>query len=214
MKLVKLSLLACLLSSVASANSIYQYKGPDGVTMFTDKKQMPKEYAFVAKRTDLPPLKIEKEWSLSPPTTLSLSQRDAYDELIVSAAQAYDLEPALIKAVIHAESHFNHQAVSSAGAEGLMQLMPATAEFYNVTDSYDPQQNIFAGSEFLRYLSNRFDQLDLILAAYNAGEGNVRRYGGIPPFRETQNYVVLVQQLKKQYANHFPEVEDTVALSE
>lgn len=211
MKLISIGLLACTLASAVDANSIYQYKGPDGVAMFTDKKSLPADYTFVAERTDLPPLRIEKQWSLSAPRVLDAARRDAYDDLILTAAQAHNVDPALIKAVIHAESLFNPTAVSPAGAQGLMQLMPATAKFYAVSNSFDPEQNIFAGSEFLRYLSDRFDQLDLILAAYNAGEGNVRRYGGIPPFRETQNYVVLVQQLKQRYANHFALQAEEVA---
>src|SRR5699024_4637429 len=209
-----IGLFVFVLSTNAQANSIYQYKGPDGVATFTDKKNMSDDYTFVAERTDLPPLRIEKQWSLSEPRMLDVARRDAYDDLILLAATAHNVDPALVKAVIHAESHFNPRAISPAGAQGLMQLMPATAKFYRVSDSFDPQENIFAGSEFLRYLSDRFDRLDLILAAYNAGEGNVRRHGGIPPFRETQNYVVLVQQLKQRYANHFATTEDKIAAVE
>lgn len=211
MRLVTLGVCAFMLGTSAQANSIYQYKGPDGVAMFTDKKSMSADYTFVAERTDLPPLRIEKQWSLSAPRMLDTERRDAYDDLILMAATAHNIDPALVKAVIHAESHFNPAAVSPAGAQGLMQLMPATAKFYRVANSFDPQENIFAGVEFLRYLSDRFDRLELILAAYNAGEGNVRRHDGIPPFRETQNYVVLVQQLKQRYANHFAATKDKIA---
>ncbi|AKL95074.1 murein lytic transglycosylase YjbJ [Clostridium aceticum] len=113
-----------------------------------------------------------------------------FDKYIDAAAQKYNLSPALIKSVIKAESNFNPKALSRAGAQGLMQLMPATARELQVTDVWNPQQNIEGGAKYLRQLLNQFEgNLPLSLAAYNAGPGNVNRYGGIPPFAETQNYV-------------------------
>jgi len=116
-----------------------------------------------------------------------------YDHLIAKASQKYNVEPALIKAVIKAESNFNHRAVSPKGARGLMQLMPATASSLQVQDSFHPENNIEGGVRYLRYLIKYFNgNLPLALAAYNAGENAVIRYGGIPPYRETQTYVQRV----------------------
>jgi len=119
---------------------------------------------------------------------------------IAMAAQSYDLDPNLIRAVIQTESSFRPDAVSSAGAMGLMQLMPATAESLGVTDPFDISQNINGGARYLRRQLDRFDgDLDLALAAYNAGAGNVERFGGIPPFQETQNYVPRVLNHKQNF---------------
>jgi soluble lytic murein transglycosylase-like protein len=113
-----------------------------------------------------------------------------YDHLITKASEKYSVDPALIKAVIKAESNFNHRAISKKGARGLMQLMPATASSLNVQDSFHPESNIEGGVRYLRYLLNYFSgNLHLAIAAYNAGENAVIRYGGIPPYRETQIYV-------------------------
>jgi soluble lytic murein transglycosylase-like protein len=106
------------------------------------------------------------------------------------------VEVALVRAVIQTESQFDPHAVSSVGAQGLMQLMPATARRFGVTDAFDPRQNIFGGTRYLRVLLDMF-QGDVVLAtaAYNAGEGAVSRYGGVPPYRETQGYVRKIQAL-------------------
>lgn len=121
---------------------------------------------------------------------------------IASASARYEMDPNLIRAVIRAESSYNPNAVSSAGAMGLMQLMPRTAESLGVTDPFNISQNVHAGTRYLRNLLDRFDgDLELALAGYNAGAGNVMRHGGIPPFRETQNYVPRVKEFKQMYAN-------------
>jgi soluble lytic murein transglycosylase-like protein len=109
---------------------------------------------------------------------------------IQEAARAYGLDPRLVAAVARQESGFNPIAVSPVGARGVMQLMPATAKYLGVNDSFDARQNIFGGTRYLRTLLDTFKgDLDLTLAAYNAGPGSVAKYGGIPPFTETQNYV-------------------------
>jgi hypothetical protein len=119
-----------------------------------------------------------------------------FDHHIEAAANLHQLSPGLIKAVIAVESEFDRWAVSSKGAQGLMQLMPFTARRFGVTDSFDARQNIFAGTQYLRILLDLFQgNLDLALAGYNAGENAVRRYGGIPPYRETQRYVRKVRSL-------------------
>lgn len=116
----------------------------------------------------------------------------AYAFEINAAAIKYGLSPFLIAAVIKVESGFNPNAASGAGAVGLMQLMPATAKELGVSDRKNPQQSIEGGSKYLAQQLRAFGSVELALAAYNAGAGNVRKYGGIPPFKETQNYVKKV----------------------
>jgi len=126
-----------------------------------------------------------------------------YDSFIQQASEKYNIDSALIKAVIKAESNFNHRAVSPVGAKGLMQLMPSTAADLQVQDAFHPGNNIDGGVRYLRYLLKVFkDNLSLALAAYNAGEGAVARYNNtIPPYRETQNYVQRVLHYLNQYRN-------------
>ncbi|HHH28195.1 MAG TPA: lytic transglycosylase domain-containing protein, partial [Polyangiaceae bacterium] len=113
-----------------------------------------------------------------------------FDAFIREAAALYRLPEAFVRAVIRVESNYNPQVVSHAGASGLMQLMPATAARMGVTDVFDPRQNIMGGTRYLRVLANQFNgDLVLTIAAYNAGEGAVLRYRGIPPYEETQRYV-------------------------
>jgi soluble lytic murein transglycosylase-like protein len=121
---------------------------------------------------------------------------EAYEEIIQEAAAEFRLDPNLIRAVMQTESAFHPYAVSRAGAEGLMQLMPALADEMGVTDSFDPRDNIMGGARYLkRLLDYHNGNLDLALASYNAGPGNVERYGGIPPFRETRKYVKTIKAL-------------------
>lgn len=113
-----------------------------------------------------------------------------YAATVQRAAIYYQLPPELIWAVMKVESDFRHRAVSRAGARGLMQLMPSTARAIGVRDALDPEQNILAGAYYLRHLANRYrGNVIFTLAAYNAGPGTVNRYGGIPPYPETQNYI-------------------------
>jgi len=124
-----------------------------------------------------------------------------YGPLIQKASDKYKVDYSLVKAVIKAESNFNHKAVSPKGARGLMQLMPKTASTLQVRDSFEPESNIEGGVKYLRYLMNVYNgHLPLALAAYNAGEKAVARYGGIPPYAETQGYVRRVMALYKQYS--------------
>lgn len=124
----------------------------------------------------------------------------AYADEIRAAAAHFDVDEALVRAIVHAESAFNPNALSHKGAQGLMQLIPATAERFGVTDAFDPAQNIRGGVQYLAWLLNRFDDnVTLAAAGYNAGEGNVDRYGGVPPFNETQLYVGRVATLHARY---------------
>lgn len=130
-----------------------------------------------------------------------LNNRSADYELAIStAARTTGIDKALIKAVIHVESCFNPKAVSRAGAAGLMQLMPATAKRFGVKDRFDPAQNIRGGVEYLKLLNAMFrNQKRFVLAAYNAGEGAVKKYNDIPPYPETQNYVQRVLRFYEKY---------------
>jgi membrane-bound lytic murein transglycosylase B len=129
-----------------------------------------------------------KSWRYSETSKPLFKSR--YDKLIVAAAKKFDVDAALVSAVIKAESDFNPREMSNKGARGLMQLMPATAARFGVTDAFDPEANIYAGVRYLRWLLQTFDgNADLAVAAYNAGEGNVWKYKGVPPFRETITYI-------------------------
>ncbi|WAA13073.1 lytic transglycosylase domain-containing protein [Fervidibacillus halotolerans] len=126
------------------------------------------------------------------PIAPTLRENTNYQEIIREAALTYQLPERLIYAVIKNESNFNPYAESPSGARGLMQLMPSTAESLGVKSIYDPKDNIMGGAKYLRMMLDRFNRLDLALAAYNAGPGNVEKYGGIPPFNETVSYVKKV----------------------
>ncbi|MBE5952715.1 MAG: lytic transglycosylase domain-containing protein [Lachnospiraceae bacterium] len=121
------------------------------------------------------------------------------DSIFAEASKKYGVSVDLLKAVAKAESNFNPEATSHCGAMGIMQLMPATAESLGVTDAYDPYQNIMGGAKLLSQLDKLYDgNVKLMLAGYNAGPGNVEKYGGVPPFEETQNYVVTVMRYLEQ----------------
>ncbi len=122
------------------------------------------------------------------------SSSGPYHAIIREAASTHGVDPRLIVAVAKRESAMNPRAVSRVGAQGLMQLMPATAAFLGIADSFDPRQNVFAGTRYLRMLLDTFrGDLDMTLAAYNAGPGAVQKYRGIPPYRETRAYVTAVR---------------------
>ena len=134
-------------------------------------------------------VEVFTEFSALPPS-------EAYDDIIREASAEYELDPDLIRAVMQTESAFDPLVVSRAGAEGLMQLMPELAAEMGVIDSFDPRENIRGGVRYLRRLLDFYDgDLSLALAGYNAGPGNVERYGGVPPFPETLKYVKTITLL-------------------
>jgi soluble lytic murein transglycosylase-like protein len=176
-----------------SAN-IYTYKSSSGVTSFSDIE--PLDVDFSRYRFDCYACEVDSliDWRKA---KLYLQP---YRHDINTAALKYDIDPAFVRAVIHAESHFNPQAVSKQGAQGLMQLMPATAKELGVRNSLSAQQNIKGGVRHLARLLKKYKgDNKLASAAYNAGEGAVKRYGGIPPYKETQVYVERVGILHQRY---------------
>ncbi|MGC9457678.1 MAG: lytic transglycosylase domain-containing protein [Halothiobacillaceae bacterium] len=127
----------------------------------------------------------------------------AYESLVREMSRRHGVDPALVRAVIHAESAFNERAVSPKGAAGLMQLMPATAARFGVRDVFDPEENIRGGVTYLAFLLRLFDgDQRLALAAYNAGEGAVKKFQGIPPYDETVHYVAKVTELHRRYRSN------------
>jgi soluble lytic murein transglycosylase-like protein len=127
------------------------------------------------------------------------------EQLVQSNAATWQVDPALVRAVMANESGFNPKATSKTGAQGLMQLEPETASSLGVTDAYDPQQNVWGGTRYLRGLLDRFGgDLTKAIAAYNAGPGAVEKYGGVPPYAETQSYVKNVLDSYQQYTKKSP----------
>jgi hypothetical protein len=127
---------------------------------------------------------------------VAVSPRGPYDDLIMEAATTYGLDPELIRSIVQVESAFNPRAVSRAGAKGLMQLRPPLARELRVHNPFDPRQNLMGGARYLRRLLDMHEgDVRLALASYNAGPGNVMRYGGVPPFRETQKYIKRIIDL-------------------
>jgi soluble lytic murein transglycosylase len=138
------------------------------------------------------------------PTRLSKARGSSvFDQLIARAAGRHGLPAAMIKAVVKAESNFEPQAVSNKGAQGLMQLMPGTADDMGVANPFRAEDNVYGGTRYLRAMYDRFGDWELALAAYNAGPGAVEKHGGIPPFAETQEYVERVLHYYRRYDGDF-----------
>ena len=175
-------------TALMAQGDIYKYVDPEGVVHLTN---VPTDH-------NVPYILIMKEKRV---IFQLKGDHTPYDDLIAKASERYRVDSTLIKAVIKAESNFNHRAVSRMGARGLMQLMPTTAAALQVKDSFHPENNIDGGVRYLRYLMNLFNgNLPLVLAAYNAGENTVLRYNNrIPPYQETQSYVRRVLHHLNRY---------------
>lgn len=189
--------LGLLFSLPLVADDIYKYVAADGTVTYSYLKPRSGTFEQLEPNCLISYIGCElsrSDWSRVP---LNLS---AYNELIYNVATRHGVEPALVRALIHAESNFNHQAVSRAGAQGLMQLMPATQKRFGVKNPYNVGQNVEAGTRLLKSLLLRYkNNIKFAAAAYNAGETAVERYQGVPPYEETQNYVRRVSQLYSRY---------------
>lgn len=197
-----------LVPSICLSEQLYAFKSGRGTLTFSSKKPSGHSYYIVSPRT---PQKSVFYYHRGLGFSYSAKPKaSAFDSTIMELAKEHNVEAALIKAVMHVESAFNPRAVSSAGATGLMQLMPATARRFGVSNSFHAIDNMNGGVRYLKWLYNRFDgNLRHVLAGYNAGEGAVDQYGGVPPYKETVDYVSKVMDLHRMYRGDF-----TGALSE
>lgn len=190
------SLIIAALLVIASGpvtGQIYTYVDENGITVLTDRKPDTNRYrvrnlgCYGTCRTGV-------DWESTPLVN------GRFQAEIETVSEVFGVDPALVRAVIHAESWFEPQAVSHAGAQGLMQLMPATAQRFGVVNVFDPTDNITGGVAYLAWLLEEFQHdLTRAIAAYNAGEGAVRRHNGVPPFPETREYVRRVEILLRRY---------------
>ncbi len=189
-----------LLAFAASARNLYLYTAPDGTVVLTDS---PRHEGF------------ERWWDTTTPGIFlpngvpmprldRITNLDVYDDAFLTAALTSGLPAALLKAVAVAESRMNPAAVSPAGAQGLMQIIPSTARALGVVDPFDPLQSIDGGATYLARQLASFGSYTLALAAYNAGPGAVRKAGGVPPFPETQTYVKRVLGLYEHFRDTRP----------
>ena len=184
-----------LLASAAQARDIYVYKEDDGTVWLTDHRAMPDGMTYIGRHG-----RPTATRSCIGVDEARMQQRESpYLYWIHHYATVYRLDPDLVRAVIRVESCFDRRAVSRVGAQGLMQLMPQTARELGVSDPFNGRDNLAAGMSYLRRMLNRFDEdIRLALAAYNAGPNAVRRYKGIPPYAETQDYVKRILALYKK----------------
>jgi len=185
-------LFVAVLMGHAAWADIYRYEDEEGVVHFTDA---PTDKKFKVFLRDL-----RKDRQLRTRFRVAQGNPQQYEQLIQASAAKYGVSAALVKAVIQAESGYNPNAVSRAGASGLMQLMPGTAKQLKVADAFNPKQNVDGGVRYLKFLLDTFKgDVSLALAAYNAGMGKVAKYGGIPPYEETRTYVSRVLSYMGSY---------------
>ena len=188
MKILVLPLIIGLfLLPASAAGDIYRYVDENGVTVFTDRPVHAGYKVHVRERGSF--------------RLASLSGYYPYRDVVIEACSIYSMDEALIRAVMEVESDYNRFAISSAGARGLMQLMPETALHLGVRNVWDPRQNIHAGTAYLKRFIKRFSgNMELALAAYNAGPNAVAYYGRVPPYPQTVNYVRKVMLLYRDYS--------------
>lgn len=183
---VTLVTVAFLQAPASSYSAFYKYVDENGVIHFTNAP-VTANYTFY---------KYENNEVLEEEEAMTLGK---FDHIIIKASNKYNVDKNLVKAVIKAESNFDPFAISRAGAMGLMQLMPETADYLGVDNVFNPTQNIHGGVKYLRRLLNKFQTIELALAAYNAGETAVIKYNDIPPYKETQGYVKKVLRFQKVF---------------
>lgn len=207
MRRVLLACLVCGLAPAVGADTIHRWVDSDGVVHYSNVRKPSKGKARSPARYVKTPdggvrIVLEGEQRKAPQRRPSQPLRSSaqFEEYLREACERYRIPLAFARAIAAAESNFDPTAVSHAGAMGLMQLMPATAVEMHVEDAFDPRENIHGGVRYLRVLTNLFDgDLVKVTAAYNAGPGAVQRAGGIPNYRETQQYVQRVLRFYKQY---------------
>ena len=195
-QIIGLLVITGLLGMQSVFAEMYKFTDKDGITHYTNVRptgqKNVKTFSFPCYASDT--TRNQMDWEKIP------LNRQAYVDEIRTAAQVFTVDESLIRAIIHAESAYQPEALSPRGAQGLMQLMPATQEELEVVDVFDPASNIEGGTLYLSRLLNQFNQsVDLATAAYNAGPGAVREHGGIPPYRETREYVRRVKILYRRY---------------
>jgi soluble lytic murein transglycosylase-like protein len=201
---------AVVVTPAIAAADIYQYVDAEGVVHFTNRPGGPGAKLYL--KTPSGPPTPRPGVTPVPPQDRDLARFTRYDEHIRHAAALYQIPEQLVRAVIKVESDYDPRAVSTAGARGLMQLMPETAERLGVKDIHDPRENVFGGVRYLRVLANLFNgDLALTVAAYNAGEGAVISHRGVPPYAQTRDYVVKVTHYYRRYRMISDVVEASLA---
>jgi soluble lytic murein transglycosylase-like protein len=204
-----LALAASAASGTSAQADIYKFTDAEGVVHFATTPNGDKRFRVYihgngeSSRSGAAPGVIPV-----PPSDHDVARYTRYGDLIHQAATLYQIPEQLVRAIIRCESDYDPRAVSVSGARGLMQLMPDTATLMQVRDIDDPRENIFGGVRLLRILANEFNgDLELTIAAYNAGDGAVIRFGGIPPYQQTRDYVVSVTKYYRRYRS-MPDVVD------
>ena len=188
-------------SASASAAEMYIYQSKSGQALLTNVSKPSGSFEQFNKKVKTTYYKSSNDYDTNSnydnnygsSTASKSGTRNAYDSYITASAARHGVDPALMKAMMHTESAFNPNARSPVGAQGLMQLMPATARRFKVSNAWNPSENIEGSAKYIAWLMKRFNNnVEFAVAGYNAGEGNVDKYNGIPPFKETRNYVKSV----------------------
>jgi len=195
-RIISLVIFVCLCGLQSLHAEMYKFTDKDGIVHYTNVRPVGQKnvqtFSFPCYASDSTCNQLDWE-------SIPLNRR-AFDDEIRAAAQVFTVDDSLIRAIIHAESAYQPEALSPRGAQGLMQLMPETQQELQIVDVFDPLNNIEAGTEYLSRLLSQFDNnVELSAAAYNAGPGAVHEYGGIPPYKEAREYVRRVKILYRRY---------------